>query len=164
MVCHGFYSLEDELMQVSGSLFTTGRLICVAGREGYLPTLFGRLHPTRQTPMNAMFLQAGITVTFILLGGGFRSLINFAVVASWAFYFLTVRLPASTSARDSIVEGSGAVGFENQRTDVGKVRANHLWNGVPRNDVLICRPYKTWITTPLLFCAVRVGLFSSTNP
>jgi amino acid transporter len=74
----------------SGAFFTTGRLIFVAGREGYLPALFGRLHASRGTPLNAMLLQAAITITFILLGGGFRSLINFAVVASWAFYFLTV--------------------------------------------------------------------------
>jgi len=80
--------------RVLGSFFTTGRLIYVAGREGYLPALFGRLHPTRKTPLNAMLLQACITITFILLGGGFRSLINFAVVASWAFYFLSVRLSA----------------------------------------------------------------------
>ena len=43
-----------------------------------------------KTPLNAMCLQAGLTVAFIMIGGGFRSLINFAVVASWAFYFLTV--------------------------------------------------------------------------
>lgn len=53
--------------------------------------MFGKLHKTRGTPLNAMLLQAGITILFIGLGGGFRSLINFAVVASWAFYFLTVR-------------------------------------------------------------------------
>lgn len=52
--------------------------------------MFGKLHTTRKTPLNAMLLQAGITTTFILIGGGFRRLINFAVVASWAFYFLTV--------------------------------------------------------------------------
>ena len=127
MVCHGVYSPRGKLMRVAGSFFTAGRLIYVAGREGYLPALFGRLHATRRTPLNAMLLQAGITITFILLGGGFRSLINFAVVASWAFNFLTVRLSVSTSVRDSIVEGSGACDFENQRTDVGKVRANHLW-------------------------------------
>ena len=136
MVRYGFfYSPLGKLMRVSGSFFTTGRLIYVAGREGYLPALFGRLHPTRQTPQNAMFLQAGITITFILLGGGFRSLINFAVVASWAFYFLTVRLSASTSTPDSIIEGFRACDFENQGTDVGKVRADHLENGTPRDDV-----------------------------
>ena len=49
-----------------------------------------------------MLLQASITITFILLGGGFRSLINFAVVASWAFYFLTVRLSPGARVNGSI--------------------------------------------------------------
>jgi len=54
--------------------------------------MFGRLHPTRKTPLNAALLQTVITICFITIGGGFRSLINFAVVTSWAFYFLTVRI------------------------------------------------------------------------
>ncbi|KAI0054111.1 L-methionine transporter [Auriscalpium vulgare] len=109
---------------LNGSFFTSGRLIYVAGKEGYLPAMFGRLHSTRQTPLNAMLLQAGITSTFILLGGGFRSLINFAVVASWAFYFLTV---------------------------LGLVILRIKEPGLER-------PYKTWIITPLTFCAVALFL------
>jgi amino acid transporter len=73
-----------------GSFYTSSRLIYAAGRERYLPEIFGRLHKTRKTPLNATFLQAAITLMFVLVGGGFRSLINFSVVASWAFYFLTV--------------------------------------------------------------------------
>ena len=73
-----------------GSFFTSSRLVCAAGRERYLPAIFGRLHPTRHTPLNASFLQAAITIAFIMIGNGFRSLINFSVVASWSFYFLTV--------------------------------------------------------------------------
>ncbi|EEB92209.1 hypothetical protein MPER_09315, partial [Moniliophthora perniciosa FA553] len=75
--------------------------VYAAGRENYLPAFFGRLHKTRKTPLNATLLQTGITCTFILIGGGFRSLINFSVVAS---------------------------------------------------------PYKTWIITPLTFCAVALFL------
>jgi hypothetical protein len=44
-----------------------------------------------------MALQSGITIFFIALGGGFRSLINFAVVATWFFYFLTVSAPCQNS-------------------------------------------------------------------
>jgi len=40
--------------------------------------------------MNAALLQATLSVIFIMVGKGFRSLINFSVVASWSFYFLTV--------------------------------------------------------------------------
>lgn len=103
----------DTLTRILGSFFTAGRLIYVAGREGYLPALFGRLHPTRKTPLNAMLLQASITITFILLGGGFRSLINFTVVASWAFFFLTVRLVAVLLTRTKPRKGPGCGNFEN---------------------------------------------------
>ena len=72
------------LMRPLGSFFTSARLIYVAANEGYLPKAFGRLHATRGTPLNAMLLQAAITMLYIVLGGGFRRLINFAVVASWA--------------------------------------------------------------------------------
>jgi amino acid transporter len=75
---------------LNGSFYTSSRLICAAGRERYLPAIFGRLHTTRHTPLNAALLQAAIAIAFILIGNGFRSLINFSVVASWSFYFLTV--------------------------------------------------------------------------
>ncbi|KIK57784.1 hypothetical protein GYMLUDRAFT_45973 [Collybiopsis luxurians FD-317 M1] len=75
---------------LNGGFFTASRLIYAAGRENYLPALFGRLHKTRKTPLNATLLQTALTLVFILVGGGFRSLINFSVVASWSFYFLTV--------------------------------------------------------------------------
>jgi amino acid transporter len=77
-------------LQPIGATLTGSHLIYAAGRERFLPSLFGLLHKTRKTPLNAALLQAGITICFILIGGGFRKLINFAVVASWAFHFLTV--------------------------------------------------------------------------
>jgi amino acid transporter len=45
------------------------RLIFNAGREGLLPRWIGRVHPTRRTPVNAIF-------TFVLIG--------FAIIAIWA--------------------------------------------------------------------------------
>ncbi|KAI5123359.1 hypothetical protein M0805_001780 [Coniferiporia weirii] len=109
---------------LNGSFFTSARLIYVAANEGYLPRAFGRLHRTRGTPLNAMLLQASVTAAFIILGGGFRRLINFAVVASWAFYFLTV---------------------------LGLIILRVKEPELPR-------PYKTWIITPLTFCAVALFL------
>lgn len=93
---NGWYSLLYQGVicsyESSGASFTTARLIYVAGKEGYLPALFGRHNALLKTPLNAMCLQASLSIAFILVGGGFRSLINFAVVASWAFYFLTVSI------------------------------------------------------------------------
>jgi len=76
----------------SGSFFTAARLIYVAGKEGYLPSFFGTLNPRLKTPLNAMLLQAAITIVFICFGDGFRSLINFTVVVSWMANFLTVSI------------------------------------------------------------------------
>ncbi|KAH9856967.1 amino acid transporter [Lenzites betulinus] len=109
---------------LNGSFFTSSRLIYVAGKEGYLPALFGRHNTFLKTPLNAMCLNAALTIMFILIGGGFRSLINFAVVASWAFYFLTV------------------LGLVILRV----------------KEPTLHRPYKTWIITPLVFCAVCIFL------
>ncbi|CCM02379.1 uncharacterized protein FIBRA_04474 [Fibroporia radiculosa] len=109
---------------LNGSSFTTARLIFVAGREGYLPAFFGQMNKKLKTPLNAMCLQALLTIAFIVIGGGFRSLINFAVVASWAFYFLTVLGLVILRVKEPMLE----------------------------------RPYKTWITTPLIFCAVCIFL------
>jgi amino acid transporter len=75
---------------LNGAFFTSSRLICAAGQEGFLPEMFGQLHPTRHTPMNASILQLVVTLIFVIFGGGFRSLVNFYSVASWGFYFLTV--------------------------------------------------------------------------
>ncbi|EAU88480.2 L-methionine transporter [Coprinopsis cinerea okayama7 len=109
---------------LNGSLYTSSRLVYAAGRERYLPALFGRLHTTRKTPINAALLQSAITITFILIGGGFRSLINFSVVASWAFYFLTVLGLVILRFKEPMLE----------------------------------RPYRVWITTPLIFCGVALFL------
>ncbi|PPQ66072.1 hypothetical protein CVT26_010814 [Gymnopilus dilepis] len=109
---------------LNGSFFTSSRLVYAAGRERYLPAVFGKLHSSRRTPLNAALLQAGITITFIMIGSGFRSLINFSVVASWAFYFLTVLGLVILRIKEPMLE----------------------------------RPYKTWITTPLIFCAVALFL------
>ncbi|KDQ18122.1 hypothetical protein BOTBODRAFT_29449 [Botryobasidium botryosum FD-172 SS1] len=111
---------------LNGSFFTSARLIYVAGREGFLPAMFGRLHSSLKTPINAMGLQASITIVYIIIGGGFRSLINFYSVASWLFYFLTVL-------------GLVVLRFKEPNLE---------------------RPYKTYITTPLIFSAVALFLLS----
>ena len=122
----------------SGSFFTSARLIYTAGREHFLPSMFGRLHKTRKTPVNALCLQALLTTIFILVGGGFRTLVNFVSVASWSFYFLTVSRPLGhciTSVNPAWMQVLGLV--------VLRIREPNLE-----------RPYRTWIITPLVFCAV----------
>jgi amino acid transporter len=82
-----------------GSLFTSARVVYAAARAGQLPRAIGVLDVDRGTPIRAVLLQAAITIALILLGGGFRALVRIAVVALWAFYFLTVRLTVSRQGK-----------------------------------------------------------------
>ncbi|UZJ57413.1 hypothetical protein CBS101457_006733 [Exobasidium rhododendri] len=75
---------------LNGQFYTSSRLVFAAGREGYLPQLFGRLNPRTKTPLAATLLQSVLVIMFVLFGSGFASLINFYGVCAWFFYFVTV--------------------------------------------------------------------------
>jgi amino acid transporter len=75
---------------LNGQFYTSARLVFAAGREGYLPQMFGRLNPRTKTPLAATLLQSVLVIMFVLFGSGFASLINFYGVCAWFFYFVTV--------------------------------------------------------------------------
>lgn len=142
---------------LNASMFTYGRLVYAAGREGYMPSVFGRLgfresvpedvssRTARSkgyklflkvfgddiglgyTPIYAMMLNGVITTIYIIVGD-FSQLVTFYGVAGYFFYFLTVL---------------GLI--------VLRIREPNLE-----------RPYKTWITTPIIFCCVSLFLLSRT--
>lgn len=140
---------------LNATAFTSGRLVYAAGKEGYLPSLLGKIGGggeqqslstlrTRNwfskrlaktfgddetglffTPVNALVFNCLITVVYILVGD-FSALVTFYGVAGYTFYFLTVL---------------GLI--------VLRVREPNLE-----------RPYKTWISTPIIFCCVSLFLLS----
>jgi amino acid transporter len=139
---------------MNAQTFTSGRLVYAAGKEGYLPEMFGRigfgrhsvlrLNSTRSTkrpnklfrwiaddvgmfftPINAMLLNAGLTTAYILVGE-FSTLLTFVGVANYTFYFFTVLGLIVLRVREPQLE----------------------------------RPYRTWITTPIIFCCVSLFLLS----
>jgi amino acid transporter len=138
---------------LNATTFTTGRLVYVAGKEGYLPALFGKIgvgiaHEPRLgsrnnlskrmarwfgdqetglffTPVNAMIFNAILTSCYIAVGE-FDTLVTFYGVAGYTFYFLTVL---------------GLIVLRVKEPDLE-------------------RPYKTWITTPIIFCCVSLFLLS----
>ncbi|RMZ91421.1 hypothetical protein DV736_g1331, partial [Chaetothyriales sp. CBS 134916] len=141
---------------LNATTFTSGRLIYVAGREGYIPALFGKIGfgtSDRSVTINKLshksWFSKGLNKLFgdaagfgytpinaILLNalitaayiavGEFKSLLTFYGVAGYSFYFLTVL---------------GLI--------VLRIREPNLE-----------RPYRTWITTPIIFCCVSLFLVS----
>lgn len=135
---------------LNATTFTSGRLVYVAGKEGFMPSVFGTLGPSPlptsrgtnpsrfaaflgatpaaplfQTPIPAFVLNSLLTSVYILIGS-FSTLVTFYGVAGYTFYFLTVL---------------GLI--------VLRVREPHLE-----------RPYKTWLSTPIIFCCVSLFLLS----
>jgi amino acid transporter len=74
--------LTSTLGVLISAVNSQARLIFNAGREGLLPTWIGKVHPTRRTPVNAIFLFVGI--------GG-------AIIGVWALLHLTGGPKASAS-------------------------------------------------------------------
>ena len=138
---------------LNATTFTAGRLVYSAGKEGYIPSLFGTIgmspgtQPMRllrrssrtkrftswiadeqgffYTPIFAMILNLALTSIYIIIGD-FTTLTTFYGVASYLFYFAAV------------------VGLI-----VLRVREPELE-----------RPYKCWIITPVIFCCVSLFLLS----
>jgi amino acid transporter len=141
---------------LNATTFTSGRLVYAAGKEGFLPELFGRIgiggrtarvpgsHPGGRpshwtarlvsdeaglffTPINAMALNAALTLCYVAVGE-FATLLTFYGVAGYMFYFSTVLGLIVLRVREPGLE----------------------------------RPYRTWITTPIIFCCVSLFLLSRT--
>jgi len=138
---------------LNATTFTSGRLVYAAGKEGYMPAVFGKIGignrsgvklNTRRgrgpskferlicddagfffTPVNAMVLNALLTAAYVAVGE-FKTLITFYGVAGYTFYFFTVL---------------GLIVLRVKEPDLE-------------------RPYKTWITTPVIFCCVSIFLLS----
>jgi amino acid transporter len=141
---------------LNATTFTSGRLVYVAGKEGYLPDIFGKIGAGRSEDRGLNTLrtrnwaskklaqvfgdeETGLFFTPInamvlnavltacyILVGEFGTLLTFYGVAGYTFYFLTVL---------------GLI--------VLRVKEPNLE-----------RPYKTWITTPIIFCCVSLFLLS----
>lgn len=69
--------------------FTSSRLVYVSGKDGFLPTVFGKMNKRTNTPVNAFLLQAALTTVFVIVGE-FGTLLTFYGIAGYVFYFLTV--------------------------------------------------------------------------
>ncbi|KAK7414677.1 hypothetical protein QQX98_006445 [Neonectria punicea] len=141
---------------LNSSTFTSSRLAYVAGKEGYIPTVFGTLGvgnnedqglSTQRTrgwfskKMRRMFgdedtglfytpvyalILNSVLTAAYCVVGEFSTLVTFYGVAGYTFYFLTVLGLIVLRVREPELE----------------------------------RPYKTWLTTPIIFCCVSLFLLS----
>jgi APA family basic amino acid/polyamine antiporter len=122
------------LVSVAGSLLAVQmmlpRLYYAMGRDGVFPAGFGRLHPTRGTPVRAILLQA-ILASALVAVGTFDAIIAYFIFVTVGFVGLTV---AGAWRRNGLIwtgrirsglDGLGRVGSGSD----GLVRGSSGWLG-----------------------------------
>ncbi len=142
---------------LNASTFTAGRLIYVAGREGYLPAIFSNIgFSTSDTPSINRFQKRS---SFSKLLNRFFGDAGGAGVGYTPIYALV--LNASITAIyvilgefDTLITFYGVAGYTFYFTTVLGLIVLRI------REPNLERPYKTWITTPIIFCCVSLFLVS----
>ncbi|KAJ3081879.1 hypothetical protein HK100_009803, partial [Physocladia obscura] len=81
--------LGSTISACNAAIFTGSRITSSAASRNQIPLIFARMHPTHQTPANALVLQATIASAFCM-AATFEPLVTFYGNITMLFYFLTV--------------------------------------------------------------------------
>lgn len=142
---------------LNSSTFTAGRLIYVAGKEGYIPTLFGRIgfgDRTLEDPLAAQRTRswlgkrlrncAGDEDTGLFYTPVYALLLNCALTVGYCI----------VGEFSTLVTFYGVAGYTFYFLTVLGLIVLRV------REPQLERPYRTWITTPIIFCCVSLFLLS----
>ncbi|KAI4180666.1 MAG: hypothetical protein L6R41_007084 [Letrouitia leprolyta] len=146
---------------LNATTFTSGRLVYAAGKEGFLPSVFGtigmpgaepnksRLHQHTASGSDPSFLTRTLAATFTDNGR-----IGFTPIPAMTFNALLTSAYILIGEFSTLVTFYGVAGYSFYfLTVLGlivlRIREPHLE-----------RPYRTWISTPIIFCCVSLFLLS----
>jgi amino acid transporter len=142
---------------LNATTFTSGRLVYAAGKEGYLPDIFGRigfkgrdavrLQAGQSGPRNSQVARLGRLIADDV--GIFYTPINAMILNATLTSAYVVVGEFST-----LLTFYGVAGYTFYFTTVLGLIVLRV------KEPNLERPYKTWITTPIIFCCVSLFLLS----
>jgi amino acid transporter len=145
---------------LNATTFTSGRLVYAAGKEGYLPEMFGTIglgkshRAIRLHTLNANAGKSKIPRVFI----------DWFADADAGFFFTPIAAMSLNAALTAVYILIGS--FDTLVTFYGVAGYTFYFLAVLGLIILrvkepdLERPYKTWITTPIIFCCVSLFLLS----
>ncbi|KAH9882887.1 hypothetical protein J1614_000253 [Plenodomus biglobosus] len=145
---------------LNATTFTSGRLVYAAGKEGYLPSLFGSIglgkdhRAIRLHSLNSSTSKSKIP----------RKLVDWFADADAGFFFTPIAAMSLNALLTAIYIVIGS--FDTLVTFYGVAGYSFYFQTVLGLIILrvrepdLERPYKTWITTPIIFCCVSLFLLS----
>ncbi|KAK4104847.1 hypothetical protein N658DRAFT_191231 [Parathielavia hyrcaniae] len=146
---------------LNSSTFTSSRLVYVAGKEGYIPSLFGRLGtgtgipPTPELSLSSTVrTRSWLKKKLAALVGDEDTGLFFTPIPALVLNALLTTSYIVVGEFNTLITFYGVAGytfyfFTVLGLIVLRVREPHLE-----------RPYRTWITTPIIFCCVSLFLLS----
>jgi len=145
---------------LNATTFTSGRLVYAAGKEGYFPELFGtiglgkshraiRLHSLNANPGKSRIPRKVID-WFADADAGFF----FTPIAAMVLNGLLTAVYVFIGSFDTLVTFYGVAGYTFYFLAVLGLIILRV------KEPTLERPYKTWITTPIIFCCVSLFLLS----
>ena len=144
---------------LNASAFTTGRLVYAAGKEGYLPAVFGTVGMPGSDPKPLRLRSNSNNSHTSSLRSRFltKMMVNdifFTPITAVVFNSLLTALYILTGSFQTLITFYGVAGYSFYfLTVLGlivlRIKEPHLE-----------RPYRTWISTPIIFCCVSLFLLS----
>jgi amino acid transporter len=146
---------------LNATTFTSGRLVYAAGKEGYLPSLFGsigfgkshraiRLHTLNASTAHKSAFQTKMIDWFADADAGFF----FTPISAMALNAILTAVYILIGSFDTLVTFYGVAGYSFYFLAVLGLIILRV------REPTLERPYKTWITTPIIFCCVSLFLLS----
>ncbi|KAF2028579.1 amino acid transporter [Setomelanomma holmii] len=145
---------------LNATTFTSGRLVYAAGKEGYLPGIFGNIglgKNHRAIRLHTINANQGKTKIP-------RKLVDWFADADAGFFFTPISAMVLNAALTAVYILIGS--FDTLVTFYGVAGYTFYFQTVLGLIILrvrepdLERPYKTWITTPIIFCCVSLFLLS----
>lgn len=143
---------------LNATTFTSGRLVYAAGKEGYLPSLFGRIGlsatPSIGPPAGSRLRRRSWARKSLSRVFGDQATLGLTPIYAMAFNGALTTIYIVVGEFGTLVTFYGVAGYTFYfLTVLGlivlRIREPHLE-----------RPYRTWITTPIIFCCVSLFLLS----
>lgn len=142
---------------LNATTFTSGRLVYAAGKEGYMPALFGTIGLGKSH--RAIRLNSSTASTKAP-----HKMVAWFADPDAGFFFTPISAMLLNAALTSIYIVTGS--FDSLVTFYGVAGYTFYFQTVLGLIILrvrepdLERPYKTWITTPIIFCCVSLFLLS----
>ena len=143
---------------LNATTFTSGRLVYAAGKEGYMPRIFGTIGLGKSH--RAIRLNSANTGSSKVP----KKMVDWFADADAGFFFTPISAMLLNAAITAIYIVTGS--FDSLVTFYGVAGYTFYFQTVLGLIILrvrepdLERPYKTWITTPIIFCCVSLFLLS----